>query len=44
MYEARDHLMQDGKEYQALKYDYSGLLSEIDCSGKRHRELISNYV
>jgi hypothetical protein len=41
MYEARDHLMQDGKVYQALKYDYSGLLSEIDCPRKRHRELIT---
>ena len=41
MYEARDHLMKDGKVYQALRYDYTGLLSEIDCSGKRHRELIT---
>ena len=40
MYEARNHLMQDGKVYQALKYDYTGLLSEIDCSRRRHRELI----
>lgn len=41
MYEARDHLIQDGKEYQALKYEYTGLLSEIDCLSKRHRELIT---
>ena len=41
MYDARSHLMQDGKVYQALKYDYTGLLSEIDCSGKRYRELIT---
>jgi hypothetical protein len=41
MYDARNHLMQDGKVYQALKYDYTGSLSEIDCSRKRHRELIS---
>ena len=41
MYEARDHLIQDGKEYQALKYEYTGLFSEIDCLSKRHRELIT---
>ena len=41
MYEARNHLIQDGKVYQALKYEYTGLLSEIDCSRKRHRELIT---
>ena len=41
MYEARSHLMEDGKEYQALKYDYTGFMSEIDCSRKRHRELMT---
>jgi len=41
MYEARDHLMQDGKIYQALKYDYSGLMSQIDCSRKRYRKLMT---
>jgi len=41
MYNARSHLMEDGMEYQALKYDYTGSLSEIDCSGKRHRELMN---
>ena len=41
MYNARNHLMEDGMDYQALKYDYTGLLSEIDCSRKRHRELMN---
>jgi hypothetical protein len=41
MYDTRNHLMQDGKVYQALKYDYTGLLSEIDCSQKRYREVIT---
>jgi hypothetical protein len=41
MYEARSHLMEDGKEYQALKYDYTGFMSEIDCSRKRYRELMT---
>ena len=41
MYDARSHLMQDGKIYQALKYDYTGLFSEIDCPGKRYRKLMT---
>ena len=41
MYDSRSHLMEDGKIYETLKYDYTGVLSEIDCSSKRHRELIT---
>ncbi|HXX56562.1 MAG TPA: hypothetical protein VEI96_01010 [Thermodesulfovibrionales bacterium] len=39
--EARSQLMAKGREDQALSYDYTGFLSEIDCLRKRHRELIT---
>ena len=41
MYDARTHLMEDGKDHQAYQFDYTGFLSEIDCSKKRHRELVT---
>jgi hypothetical protein len=39
--EARSQLMAKGRDDQALSYDYTGFLSEIDCLKKRHRELVT---
>jgi hypothetical protein len=39
--EARTQLMNKGRDDQALAYDYTGYLSEIDCANHKHRELIA---
>jgi hypothetical protein len=41
MYAVRNNLIEKGKLYQANLYEYSGYLSEIDCSKRRHREVMS---
>jgi hypothetical protein len=39
--EAYTQLMAKGRADQALAYDYTGYLSEIDCANNKHRELIA---
>ena len=39
--EARTLLMERDRADLALAYDYTGYLSEIDCSNNKHRELIA---
>jgi hypothetical protein len=40
-WETQKHLMDKGKKYQAIAYEYTGFLSEFDCSRKAHRELMT---
>jgi hypothetical protein len=40
-WETQKHLMDKGKKYQAGAYEYTGFLSEFDCSTKTHRELMT---
>jgi len=37
----REKFMDRGREDQALAYQYTAVLSEIDCSRGRHRELVT---
>jgi len=37
MFEAQKKLMDKGRNDQAIAYEYTGYLSEIDCAKKRHR-------
>jgi hypothetical protein len=39
--EARTQLMEKNRDDLALAYEYTGYLSEIDCSKNKHRELIA---
>ncbi|MCL5021826.1 MAG: hypothetical protein M1497_00370 [Nitrospirae bacterium] len=41
MFDARSRLTAKGRNDLALAYDYTGFLSEIDCSKKKHRELVT---
>jgi len=39
--QAREQLMNKGRDDKALAYLYSGILAEIDCSRNSHRQLIT---